>query len=63
MSAGVPTEYAGVSGIADSGGDSLTEDLNIYYSVCFFLALRCAGPTIQWARANQFPRMATSPGS
>ena len=33
MSAGTPTEYAGVSGIADSGGDSLTEDLNVYYSV------------------------------
>jgi hypothetical protein len=33
MSAGPLTEYAGISGVADSGGDSLTEDFNIYYSV------------------------------
>jgi hypothetical protein len=33
MSAGPLSEYAGVTGVADSGGDSLTEDLNVYYSV------------------------------
>lgn len=33
MSAGPLTEYTGVVGVADSGGDSLTEDLNVYYSV------------------------------
>jgi Amt family ammonium transporter len=32
MSAGPLSEYAGVTGVADSGGDSLTEDLNVYYS-------------------------------
>ncbi|KAK3328111.1 ammonium transporter AmtB-like domain-containing protein [Cercophora scortea] len=32
MSAGPLTAYGGVSGIADSGGDSLTEDINVYYS-------------------------------
>lgn len=33
MSAGPLTEYGGISGVADSGGDSLTEDLNVYYAV------------------------------
>jgi hypothetical protein len=33
MSAGPLSEYGGVTGVADSGGDSLTEDLNVYYSV------------------------------
>lgn len=33
MSAGPLTEYAGAKGFADTGGDSLTEDLNVYYSV------------------------------
>ncbi|KAK1826558.1 ammonium transporter mep2 [Podospora conica] len=32
MSSGAPEEYTGESGYAYSGGDSLTEDLNIYYS-------------------------------
>lgn len=36
MSAGPLEEYAGVTGVADTGGDSLTEDLNIYYSVCMY---------------------------
>ncbi len=34
MSAGPLTTYNGTVGVADAGGDSLTEDLNIYYSVC-----------------------------
>lgn len=34
MSSGPLTEYNGTAGVADSGGDSLTEDLNIYYAVC-----------------------------
>lgn len=33
MSTTTPVEYDGVSGVANSGGDSLTQDLNIYYSV------------------------------
>jgi hypothetical protein len=33
MSAGPLSEYAGISGVADSGGDKLTEEFNIYYSV------------------------------
>lgn len=33
MSSGPVEEYTGISGVADPGGDSLTEDLNIYYSV------------------------------
>lgn len=33
MSAGPLTVYGGISGVADSGGDSLTEDLNVYYAV------------------------------
>lgn len=32
MSAGPLTVYNGTTGVADTGGDSLTEDLNIYYS-------------------------------
>ncbi|AEO63090.1 uncharacterized protein THITE_2107955 [Thermothielavioides terrestris NRRL 8126] len=32
MSAGPLTTYGGVSGVADDGGDSLTSDLNVYYS-------------------------------
>ncbi|KAK0720222.1 ammonium transporter AmtB-like domain-containing protein [Lasiosphaeris hirsuta] len=32
MSAGVSEVYNGTAGVADAGGDSLTEDLNIYYS-------------------------------
>jgi len=32
MSAGPLTTYAGVSGVADDGGNSLGEDLNLYYS-------------------------------
>lgn len=34
MSAGPLETYNGTTGVADNGGDSLTEDLNIYYSVC-----------------------------
>lgn len=33
MSAGPLAVYNGTSGVANTGGDSLTEDLNIYYSV------------------------------
>ena len=33
MSAGPLTEYNGTTGVADNGGDSLTEDLNVYYAV------------------------------
>ena len=33
MSAGPLTEYNGTTGVANTGGDSLTDDLNIYYSV------------------------------
>lgn len=33
MSAGPLETYNGTSGVANNGGDSLTEDLNIYYSV------------------------------
>jgi hypothetical protein len=33
MSAGPLVVYNGTSGVANTGGDSLTEDLNIYYSV------------------------------
>ena len=33
MSSGPVVEYNGTSGVAYTGGDSLTEDLNIYYSV------------------------------
>ncbi|KXX74050.1 Ammonium transporter 1 [Madurella mycetomatis] len=32
MSAGPLEEFTGVTGVSDPGGDSLTEDLNIYYS-------------------------------
>lgn len=35
MSSGTPEAYAGEAGTANSGGDSLTENLNIYYSVRF----------------------------
>jgi hypothetical protein len=34
MSAGPLTVYNGTSGVADDGGNSLTDDLNVYYSVC-----------------------------
>jgi len=34
MSSGPVEVYNGTSGVANAGGDSLTEDLNIYYSVC-----------------------------
>lgn len=33
MSTGTPLEYEGISGVADSGGDSLHDDLNLIYSV------------------------------
>lgn len=33
MSTGPLTTYAGVTGVADPGGDSMAEDLNLYYSV------------------------------
>ncbi len=33
MSAGPLTAYTGVSGVADDGGNSLTDDLNVFYSV------------------------------
>lgn len=33
MSSGPVEEYTGVEGVANPGGDSLTEDLNVYYSV------------------------------
>ncbi|KAH6641147.1 ammonium transporter AmtB-like domain-containing protein [Chaetomium tenue] len=32
MSTGPLTTYTGVAGVADPGGDSMTEDLNLYYS-------------------------------
>lgn len=36
MSSGLYVEaYNGTSGVADTGGDSLTEDLNVYYEVSF----------------------------
>lgn len=35
MSAGPLETYNGTTGVADNGGDSLTSDLNVYYSVCF----------------------------
>jgi len=37
MSSGPLTVYNGTTGMADTGGDSLSEDLNIYYSVRFLL--------------------------
>lgn len=39
MSAGPLETYNGTSGVADNGGDSLTEDLNVYYSVCNLISL------------------------
>lgn len=33
MSAGPLETYNGTTGVANNGGDSLTEDLNVYYSV------------------------------
>jgi len=36
MSAGPLEVYNGTAGVADPGGDSLTQDLNIYYSVRIF---------------------------
>lgn len=33
MSTGPLATYDGVSGVADPGGDSMAEDLNLYYSV------------------------------
>lgn len=56
MSSSPPEEYTGEAGYANSGGDSLTENLNIYYSVRFPLERVCgigADPS----------RMATLPGS
>jgi Amt family ammonium transporter len=35
MSAGPLVAYAGVTGVADDGGNPMLEDLNVYYSVCF----------------------------
>jgi hypothetical protein len=56
MSSSAPEEYAGESGYANSGGDSLTENLNIYYSVRFPLERGC--------RSGADPsRMATLLGS
>jgi hypothetical protein len=55
MSAGPLTEYAGISGVADNGGDSLTEDLNIYYSVRTPSTLYSRGP-VPVAAANRFLR-------
>jgi len=60
MSAGPLTEYAGASGFADTGGDSLTEDLNVYYSVSNNSLHR---GSLSRPRANNPDRMATSPGS
>jgi hypothetical protein len=37
MSTGPVETYSGPVGVADNGGNSLTEDLNIYYSVRFRL--------------------------
>lgn len=42
MSAGPLTVYNGTTGVADTGGDSLTEDLNIYYSV----RTNCSSPPL-----------------
>lgn len=41
MSAGPVEVYNGTAGVANTGGDSLTGDLNIYYSVRSQLALCC----------------------
>lgn len=47
MSAGPLEEYTGTSGVADEGGDSLTADLNVYYSVrCTLGSLSQATPTV-----------------
>lgn len=46
MSAGPLEEYTGTSGVADEGGDSLTADLNVYYSVrCISGSLLQASPS------------------
>lgn len=47
MSAGPLEEYTGISGVADEGGDSLTADLNVYYSVrCILSSHLQASPTV-----------------
>lgn len=56
MSSSAPEAYAGEAGYANSGGDSLTENLNIYYSVRFLLDRGCG------SGAN-LSRMVTLPGS
>jgi Amt family ammonium transporter len=33
MSTGPVETYSGTTGVADNGGNSLTDDLNVYYSV------------------------------
>jgi hypothetical protein len=55
MSAGPLSEYAGISGVADSGGDSLTEDFNIYYSVRTHSTLCSRGP-VPVSVTNRFLR-------
>ena len=57
MSSGAPEEYAGESGYAYAGGDSLTENLNIYYSVRLPLELG------YWRAVLTSARMATLLGS
>lgn len=47
MSAGPLAVYNGTSGVANTGGDSLTEDLNIYYSVRTPELLRSRPPAAQ----------------
>lgn len=44
MSSGPVEVYNGTSGVANTGGDSLTEDLNIYYSVCKTIRISWAYP-------------------
>jgi len=56
MSSSAPEAYAGESGYANSGGDSLTENLNIYYSVRFSSGR-------EYGSGANPSRMATLPGS
>lgn len=61
MSSGPVETYNGTSGVADSGGDSLTEDLNIYYSVRETYRL-CHFAGRQMLTILFFHRQATLPG-
>ncbi len=39
MSSGPLTVYNGTTGVADTGGDCLTGDLNVYFSVSYISIL------------------------